>query len=538
MTRRRRRGPIAIVAGLWRGSIQVRTVIITVASTLIAITAFGAIAALSISQDLFTSRLDQVLSVSNRAMAEAQASLSSSAATDTASIQELMNKVLSDIEGTTTSQKVALLRSPRASIGYTQDITSGGLSVSDIPLELRKSVQGNTAGLWWQSVQMGGDPAIVVGSALTVQVAGTHEVYVVFDLGSEAKTLSFVQQILYLGGIALALLLGAIMLGVVTLVVRPIRAAALTSRMLADGDLAQRVDVRGEDELAVLGRSFNQMAESIQSQIIQLETLSTMQQRFVSDVSHELRTPLTTIRLASDMIYDGREQLDPGYKRAVELLHNQVDRFEALLADLLEVSRFDAGAATLTPTKIEMRALTARVLSGFQPLAAERGSSLALRGPRSKCLVTADETRIERIVRNLVANAIEHGEGKPIDVWIGSNRSAVAVAVRDHGIGISQQDQARVFDRFWRADSSRTRTIGGTGLGLSIAAEDTGLHHGTLEVWSRKGEGACFRLTIPRHPDGQITVSPLSLPPGLPHPQTTPITIPKQQKEDDGDGAE
>lgn len=529
---RRRRGPFAIIGGLWRRSLQVRTVMITVAFTSIAIVAYSAVAAYSISQDLFQSRLEQVLSVSNRAITEAQTALSASAATDTASIQELMNKVLSDIEGTTASQRVALLRSSQASLGYTQDIASGGLDIYQLPRELRTSVQGDPSGLWWQSVEVDGKPAIITGAGLTVQVAGLHEVYIVFDLSSEAQTLAYVQQILYVGGIALAVMLGVIMLGVVALVVRPVRAAALTSRMFADGDLAQRIEVRGENELAILGASFNQMAESIQSQIIQLETLSTMQQRFVSDVSHELRTPLTTIRLASDMIYDDRDQLAAGPKRAVELLHNQVDRFELLLADLLEVSRFDAGAATLTPTKFEVKSLAVRVVSAFAPLAAERGSELTLRGPRPKCLVTADERRIERIVRNLLANAIEHGEGRPITVWIGSNRSAVAIAVRDHGIGIAESDQSRVFDRFWRADSSRKRTIGGTGLGLSIAMEDTALHHGTLEVWSHPGEGSCFRLVIPRTPDGEIASSPLANPPTTPNAQALIIPIPKTNREE------
>lgn len=535
MTRSRGSGRLWLVASVWRRSLQLRSVVITVLLTSVAIVVFSAVAALSISQDLFQSRLDQILSVSNRAVTEAQNALSSSAATDTASIQELMNKVLSDIEGTTTSQKVALLRSPSASLGYTQDITSGGLELSELPASLRESVESDSTGLWWQSTEVEGDPAVIVGAGLSVQVAGQHEVYVVFDLSSEAQTLSYVQQILYIGGIVLAILIGSITLGVVTLVIRPVRAAALTSRMFADGDLARRIDVSGEDELAVLGRSFNQMAESIQSQIIQLETLSTMQQRFVSDVSHELRTPLTTIRLASDMIYDGRNNLEPGHKRAAELLHNQVDRFELLLADLLEVSRFDAGAATLSATKFELKALVARIAGAFLPLAAERGIELTLRGPRAKCLITADERRVERIVRNLLANAIEHGDGKPVELWIGANRSAVSVAVRDHGVGIPVVDQSRVFDRFWRADTSRKRTIGGTGLGLSIAMEDTSLHRGTLEVWSVVGQGSCFRLTIPRSLEGQISAYPLSLPPTLPAPQLVPITFVQVGREEGAD---
>ncbi len=526
----------APVLTLWRRSLQVRAVVITLVSTSVAILVYSAVATYSISQDLFQSRLEQVLSVSNRAVSESQDSLSSSAATDTASIQELMNKVLSDIEATTTSQQVALLRGPRASFGYTQDITSGGLEVDQLPSSLRTAVEETPDGLWWQSTEVDGSPAIVVGAGLTVQVAGQHEVYVVFDLSSEANTLAFVQQILYVGGIALAVLLCGITLAVVTSIVRPVRTTALTSRRLADGDLAQRVDVRGEDELAMLGDSFNKMAESIQSQIIQLKTLSTMQQRFVSDVSHELRTPLTTIRLASDMIFGAREQLDVGARRAAELLHDQVDRFEVLLADLLEVSRFDAGAAVLEPTKFELKSVVSQVVGSFLALAEERGSTITVRGPRAKCFVLADERRIERIVRNLLANAIEHGEGRPIDVWVGASRSTVAVAVRDYGVGISGEDKARVFDRFWRADSSRKRTIGGTGLGLSIAMEDTGLHHGRLDVWSEPGQGACFRLMIPRTPDTPLGGSPLGLPPGQGGPQTVSIKVIRATQEDRDEG--
>jgi two-component system sensor histidine kinase MtrB len=131
-------------------------------------------------------------------------------------------------------------------------------------------------------------------------------------------------------------------------------------------------------------------------------------------------------------------------------------------------------------------------------LAEDTGTTFALHTPGGHATVEVDARRIARIVRNLLANAIEHGEGRPIDVTVDSSEQAVGVGVRDHGIGMSPSDAERVFDRFWRADPSRQRRIGGTGLGLAISMEDAIMHGGRLEVWSRRGEGANFVLTLPR----------------------------------------
>src|SRR3546814_4572573 len=155
-----------------------------------------------------------------------------------------------------------------------------------------------------------------------------------------------------------------------TTLFRSIGEAAETSAQLAAGDLGVRLPVRGDDELAVLGRSFNAMADSIEAQIKELAELSLVQQRFVSDVSHELRTPLTTIRLAADMLNDQRDRFDPATARAAELLHAQVQRFATLLTDLLEIRRYDARSVPLDldPTSLAHRA--AAVL-GSSPQPAE-----------------------------------------------------------------------------------------------------------------------------------------------------------------------
>jgi two-component system sensor histidine kinase MtrB len=271
--------------------------------------------------------------------------------------------------------------------------------------------------------------------------------------------------------------------------------------------------VQGEDDLARLGRAFNEMAEGLERQINQLEELSRVQRRFVADVSHELRTPLTTVRMASELIYEARGGFEPTLGRSAELLNNQLDRFEALLGDLLEISRFDAGAAVLDVEAVDARGVVNRVTEILAPLAERKGSVLRLDLPAEPAVAEIDSRRVERIVRNLVANALEHGEGRPVDVTVRTDGEAVAISVRDHGVGLRDSEAAMVFNRFWRADPARARTTGGTGLGLSIALEDAHLHGGRLEVWGRRGRGAHFLLTLPCRAGVVLAESPLPLVP-------------------------
>jgi two-component system sensor histidine kinase MtrB len=269
----------------------------------------------------------------------------------------------------------------------------------------------------------------------------------------------------------------------------------------------------GEDDIAKLAKSFNAMADSLQKQIRQLEDLSRVQQRFVSDVSHELRTPLTTIRMAGDLIHDSRESFDPSVARSAELLHNEIDRFESLLSDLLEISRFDAGAAVLDVEATDLRATMRRAIEATAALAARRGTQVDVIPTKGPCVAEIDPRRVERILRNLVANAIEYGEGRPVTVQLGINTEAVAVSVRDSGVGLRPGEAALVFNRFWRSDPARARTTGGTGLGLAISREDARLHGGWLHAWGEPNVGSCFRLTLPRHSGVAIDSSPLPLRP-------------------------
>jgi two-component system sensor histidine kinase MtrB len=254
------------------------------------------------------------------------------------------------------------------------------------------------------------------------------------------------------------------------------------------------------------------MADSLQRQITKLASVSKMQQRFVSDVSHELRTPLTTIKLAGDLIFEAREGLDPSLRRSAELMHGQIVRFETLLNDLLEISRYDAGAVRAELEIHDLNQVVGMAIASIDPLAKNRGSQLEVKMPKGEILAEFDARRIERLLRNLLANAIEHGESKPIYVEVAANEEAVAVSVTDNGVGMNETQLARVFDRFWRADPARKRTSGGTGLGLAISLEDTLLHGGMLDVWAKPNQGASFRLTLPKVQGAEIAKSPLTLP--------------------------
>ncbi|MGW9182049.1 MtrAB system histidine kinase MtrB [Agromyces sp. NPDC055661] len=510
------------LAALWRRSLQFRTVIITLGLSGLAILVIGLYISFSVASNLFQAQRESVLEASNNATAAAQSILDSSAAADRASLQSLMGDAVSTITSISGSSDYAIFRAPGQAVNTNAppDQLSRGLGGVITP-ELRQQVQDNPGGQYWQSVALtnadgGTDPGIVVGSTLNVPAAGRYELYLGYNLAEAEETLAFMQVTGIVGAAALLALLSAITLVVVRGVIEPIRETAATSRRLAAGDLGVRMPERGEDELATLAASFNGMADSLQARIRELAELSVMQQRFVSDVSHELRTPLTTIRLAGDVLYGQREDFPGPTSRTVELLHTQTDRFERLLADLLEISRYDAGSVTLATEPTNLVHLAGDAIESMHELAFEHGSELRLIAPGGHLDADVDPRRIKRIVRNLIGNAIEHGEGRPIVVAVDSNETAIALSVRDYGMGMTEEEAARVFDRFWRADPSRTRTIGGTGLGLAISLEDAVAHGGSLDVWSKPGQGTVFRLTLPRTPDAATVVSPLPLEPDDP----------------------
>ncbi|MEY3663321.1 MAG: hypothetical protein RI919_837 [Actinomycetota bacterium] len=512
------RGIAQAVISYFKKSLQARYTATTVILSGVALVAVGGFLSYSIGSGLFATRLDQVVKDSARSASEVQNIFSSANATDEIGLQSIMNSIVPNLESSTTSEprRVALLRAPgqQASV-VLQSPISLDLDTAVIPEGLRATVRNTPGKVVYQSISLpvvnGEHPAVVVGSQIDIPSAGKYELYLVYDLVSAQQTLDFVQSTLVFGGAILILLIGAVAYYVSMRVVNPIRVAASAAEELAAGALDRRLTEKGEDIIANLAKSFNSMASSLQSQIGALNKLSKMQQRFVSDVSHELRTPLTTIKLSVAILDQQRDELPPNALRSLETLQSQLTRFDALLSDLLEISRYDAGAVSAEFETTDLNGVVGMALAHIEPLASSRCCDLVVDIPSGPVNAEIDARRIERVLRNLLSNAIEHGEGKPIEVHVGASDTAVAVTVTDHGVGMSRTELDRVFDRFWRADPSRKRTVGGTGLGLSIATEDTNIHNGWLQATSKPGEGSTFRLTLPRTQGVLFTQSPLPL---------------------------
>ncbi|WHP17286.1 MtrAB system histidine kinase MtrB [Cellulomonas sp. ES6] len=506
----------------WRGSLQARVITWTLAAGLVALVVLGGYLSISVRDGLFTARVDQVLAESARSAAQAQKTFDASTAATAPEIQQLLNDMVSALRsGGSGEREVFILRTrgQQQPILVTSPASDSTLLqlVSD---ELRDATARNDGQRWesvaWPATSSGTgrvEPGVVVGQVVTVPSAGSYELYFLYSLQAEQDRLDFLLGVLGIAGVALVALLVTMTWLVTRQVVRPVRLAAHVAERIADGNLDERMAVRGEDELARLGRSFNEMTESLQDQIVRMENLSALQRRFVSDVSHELRTPLTTVRMAGEMLYESRDDFPPAVRRSAELLQQQLDRFEDLLGDLLEISRFDAGAAVLDAEARDVRDIVGAAVDQAVPLAGRKGTWISVTQPEETCVADVDPRRVERVLRNLLVNAIEHADGTDVEVTVGADDRAVAVTVRDHGVGMTRDEAEHVFDRFWRADPARARTTGGTGLGLAISLEDAHLHGGWLEAWGRPRQGASFRLTLPRRAGIVLSGSPLPLEP-------------------------
>ena len=524
--REQSRGPIkhafARVLTQWRRSLALRVVVSTVLLAALVISIVGWLLVQQTREGLLDHRITAVLAEAGNETTDAENRLARAQGNDLDASRQRTDLVSPMITRGKASGFSVLLSGP---VGSSQGGTTGvniytqGLDLDSVPKTLSQRFSKPAATTWtYTKIKATSDSGeitegagIVVGSQVKLPADGaTYTLYYFFPLDEEHETLALVTRALATAAALLLVLVAGMTWLVTRQVVSPIRLARRGAERLAAGMLQERLAVRGEDDLARLATSFNQMASNLQSQIRQLEELSRVQRRFVSDVSHELRTPLTTVRMASDVLHDAREDFDPATSRAAELLQMELDRFETLLADLLEISRFDAGAAVLDVEDVDLVDVVLRVVDMTRPLAEQRGTRILVKAI-GQCLAEADPRRVERIVRNLIANAIDHAESGDIVVSVASNREAAAISVRDYGVGLEPGSSALVFNRFWRADPARARTSGGTGLGLSIAREDTHLHGGWLQAWGRPGGGALFLLTLPRRRGGVISSSPLPL---------------------------
>ena len=524
-----RRFPRAqVVWTFWRRSIQARVVVSTLVLSAVVVALVGWVLIRQITDGLVDTKTTSSVAEATRGAIDAQRRLSGASGTEFDSGTQLDQLVRSIVQRGEVQGYDVVLTGPVA--GSSEGVAAGsgtrntpGVRSDSIPVGLRTRVEARDAvGVSWTYTLITYDPlsgkeptpGVVTGSQLVLPAdGGTYTLYYLFPMTEQEQTLSLVRRALLTGGALLLVLVGGLTWLVTRQVVTPVRLARRVAERLASGRLEERMHVRGEDDIARLGTSFNQMAASLQKQIRQLEELSRVQRRFVSDVSHELRTPLTTVRMAGDVLHDARDRFDPVTARSAELLQKELDRFELLLTDLLEISRFDAGAAVLDLEDVNLVDVAHRVVEATRALAAARGTTVVVRpGPRP-CIAEVDERREERIVRNLVTNAIDYADSREVVVLLDSDDQASALAVRDYGIGLKQGEAAMVFNRFWRADPARARTSGGTGLGLSISLEDAHLHGGWLQAWGDPGRGSQFRLTLPRRAGDPIGHSPLPLVP-------------------------
>ncbi|MDQ3505673.1 MAG: MtrAB system histidine kinase MtrB, partial [Actinomycetota bacterium] len=497
-----------------RRSLQLRVAIITMAVAGAVVIIISLILFDQIRTQQLTAKIDAAVSQAQVGVQYASIQVVAVPTGDPLSIRETLQRTVDELQtrGGNAGQFAMVMINRDTPTPLTQP-TFPGLTPA-LPAELVTMVGERTQA--YQYAVMPTDdgtdvPSLVVGAAVPSQ-AGSYELYYIFPLDQEKRSLDDIRSTVVVSGLALVVLVAGIGALVTRLVVSPVRLAAQTAEQLASGQLQRRLPIRGEDDLARLAGSFNRMAASLQRQITQLEDLSRLQQRFTSDVSHELRTPLTTVRMAADILHSARVDFAPDVARSAELLQTELGRFEGLLTDLLEISRYDAGAASLVAEPTELVPLVEDVLAATQPMAQQRAASVQVRVPDEPVIAEIDPRRIERILRNLILNAIHHGGGL-IEVTLGASKTAAAITVRDHGPGMTAEETSRVFDRFWRADPARSRHGGGTGLGLSISREDARLHGGWLQAWGRPGQGAQFRLTLPLVQGVELEGSPLPLEP-------------------------
>ncbi|HEX6340175.1 HAMP domain-containing sensor histidine kinase [Umezawaea sp.] len=380
----------------------------------------------------------------------------------------------------------------RASIGEDTQVSYRDLRSGDLPVitdALRAAVR-DRGGLVFQTVTTGGSRKLLIGTPIVLTGIDLRrspsgvEVYAVRDL---AETDRQVGRLLWTAALTSALALPvAVLLALVAAggVLRPVRRVRDTARALAAGDLSARMSTRGGDELADLGRTVNGMAASVQEAMAELR-------RFVADVSHELRTPLTTLTAVVEVLADSVDDREPAARESAELALAETQRLVALVEDLMEVSRFDAGMVSLRAEPVE-------VAGAVRDCLGARGwRDLVRLDLPEEVGATLDRRRLDVIIANLVGNALRHG-APPVALRLSADDERVEIEVTDHGPGLDQEVVAHVFDRFYKADTARAHSAG-SGLGLAISLANARLHGGDLVAGNAEGGGARFVLRLPRH---------------------------------------
>jgi len=272
---------------------------------------------------------------------------------------------------------------------------------------------------------------------------------------------------------------------------------------LALGNYSQRLPVPGRDEVGRLSAEVNDLAARLEKARQQQQALDRERRQLTVAVSHDLRTPLASIRAMVEALADGVVGSPNERERYYGLMRREVDRLAGMLDDLFDLSRLDAGAFPLDRRPIPLEEVVADVVDGMQFQAERKGVVLHLNAPRPLPKLWLDGTQMQRVVANLVRNALEHTpSGGMIDVTLGTVGDGVQLEVRDTGEGVPVEDLERIWERFYRGDPSRQKGPGhdgGSGLGLAIVKGIVEAHGGAVGVQSQPGRGAMFTVRLPRH---------------------------------------
>ena len=289
--------------------------------------------------------------------------------------------------------------------------------------------------------------------------------------------------------IALAALVVALILAQV--LTKPITNLSRTMRKMGKGDLSVRVPVRGSGELRELAENYNTMAA-------QLERLDKTRSQFVSNASHELKTPLATMKIMLETVMYQPDM--PAELRAefMQDMNHEIDRLTGIITDLLTLTRMDSEKGAMKKEPVDMSGLTTEVLHLLTPAAEKRGQMLDF-SITPGIQMSGDRDRLYQILYNLTDNAIKYSpDGGKISVILREEERGIVWRVRDNGIGIPEEDQAHIFERFYRVDKARSRETGGTGLGLSIVKQLVTMHGGEITVRSEPGRGSEFKVVFPQ----------------------------------------
>jgi two-component system, OmpR family, sensor histidine kinase MtrB len=375
-----------------------------------------------------------------------------------------------------------LLKAYRTTGGFDTVLRSGGRTYSSKFLSLRQVPVGLQAVV--SKGQLGYERATVAGTHYLV-VGGPAkgaELYFFYPEDGLRHELALLRNILLVGG-ALLVLLAALAGAVLAReALRPVARASAAAHSLAEGLLETRLPVEGQDEFGAWAQAFNEMAGALEAKIDALSAAQARERRFTADVAHELRTPLTGLVGESSLLAEHLEGMPAESRRPAELLISDVARLRTLVEELMEISRLDAGAESVHAESVDLGSLTRAILRS-------RGWEERVRVDGGEAVVESDPRRLERILANLIGNALDHG-GDGVAVSVGPD----FVEVADHGPGISPEHLPHLFERFYKADPSRSGR--GSGLGLAIAQENARLLGGRIEVESEPGQGSRFTLRL------------------------------------------